>query len=190
MPLLARRIDELRQIRDPILTGARRAAFKLYRDARLRPSWRGEAGHHADQNVALEVVSSGPEPSRRDRTTPVPEPASGTCRSDPAQPRTRGVSEDSPRNKALRCIRPILHPRAACVFGHQAKDQLTRANGCRRARATASLAPSPSQPGQFRPSFSPRPPPNGSIRSGHALHQRSNLTRWTSSSGRAPRISC
>jgi len=113
----------------------------------------------------------------------VPETVSGTCQSDTAQPRTRGCSKHSPGNKALRCMRPILHPRAACVVGHRAKDELTTASGCRQARATASLAPTPSQCGQFRPSFSPGPRPNGSMMSGSALHQRSNPTRWASGGG-------
>src|SRR6476646_11967598 len=39
VPLLAHRIDELGQMRDPIRAGARRAALKLYRGARLRASW-------------------------------------------------------------------------------------------------------------------------------------------------------
>jgi hypothetical protein len=52
------------------------------------------------------------------------------------------LSEHSPANKTLRCIWLILHPRAACVVGHRAKDELTRAGGRRRARATASPAPS------------------------------------------------
>ncbi len=183
VPLLAHSIDELGQIRDPILPGARRAALELYRGARLQPSWPRESSHQADQNAAAKVASSGPEPSERDRTTPVPGPLRGTCQSDRAQPRTRGGSEHTPGNKALRGMRPILHPRAACVVGHRAKDQLATASGCRQARATASLAPTPSQRGQFRPSFSPGPQPTGSLMSGSALRQRSNPTRWASGSG-------
>ena len=80
-------------------------------------------------------------------------------------------------------MRPILHPRAASVVGHRAKDELTTASGCRQARATASVAPTRSQCGQFRPSFSPGPRPNGSMMSGSALHQRSNPTRWASGGG-------
>jgi hypothetical protein len=38
-------------------------------------------------------------------------------------------------------MRPILHPRAACVVGHRAKDELTTASGGRQARATAWIAP-------------------------------------------------
>jgi len=43
VPLIAHSLDELGQMRDPILAGARRAALKLYRGARLQPSWPREA---------------------------------------------------------------------------------------------------------------------------------------------------
>ncbi len=36
-------------------------------------------------------------------------------------------------------MRPILHPRAARVVGHRAKDEPTAASGCRQARTRASL---------------------------------------------------
>jgi hypothetical protein len=49
--------------------------------------------------------------------------------------------------------------------------------------ACCQLAPTPSQCGQFRPSFLPGPRPNGSMMSGKALHQRSNPTRWASGGG-------
>jgi hypothetical protein len=42
-------------------------------------------------------------------------------------------------------MRPILQPRAAYVIGHRAKDEPTRANGCRHTRATALLAPIPTR---------------------------------------------
>ena len=72
-------------------------------------------------------------------------------------------------------MRPILHPRAACVVGHRAKDELTTASGRRQARATAWLASTPSQCGQFRPSFSPGPRPNGSMMS--AVRYTTDRTR-------------
>ena len=104
------------------------------------------------------------------------------CQTDTAQPRTRGCSEHSPGNKALSCMRPILHPRAACVVGHWAKDELTGARGCRQARAMASMAPIAVGPVQTV--VLTRPRPNGSMMSGRALHRRSNPTRWASGSGR------
>ena len=62
----------------------------------------------------------------------MPQTVSDTRQSDTAQPRIRSC-EHSPGNKALRCIRPILHPRAACVVGHRAKDELRqRAAATRR----------------------------------------------------------
>ena len=141
MPLLARSVDEVGQIRDPIIAGARRAALKPYRGARLQPSWPREPQHQADQNAAAKVASSGPEPSELDRTAPVPHTAS-TCPSDTAHPSTTGCSEHSPGNKALRAMRLILPPRAAYVVGHRAKHDPTPASR-RRARATPSLAPTP-----------------------------------------------
>ena len=125
---------------------------------------------------------AGPEPSERDRTAPLPDTVSGMCQTDTAQPRTRGCSEHSPGNKALSCMRPILHPRAACVVGHWAKDELTGARGCRQARAMASMAPIAVGPVQTVVLTGPRP--NGSMMSGRALHRRSNPTRWASGSGR------
>ena len=128
-------------MRDPILAGARRAALELHRDARLQPSWPREAQHQADQNAAANLASSGPEPSEPDRTAPVPQTVSGTCQSDTAKPRTRGCSEHRPGNKALRCTRPILHPRAACVIGHRAKDERTQRAAAAREQRLRSPRP-------------------------------------------------
>ena len=144
---------------------------------------RGRARRSISQTSAAKVASSGPEPADRDRTAPVPQTVSGRCRSDTAQPKTRGCSEHSPGNEALRCMRPILHPRAACVVGHRAKDELTTAGGGRQARATALLPP----PFAVRPVQTvvvTRTAANGSMMSGSALRHRSNPTRWPSGRGR------
>ena len=172
-------------MRDPILARARWAALKPYQGGRLQPSWTREAYHQADQNGAAKVASSGPETSERDRTAPVSQTVGGRCQSDTLQARTRGCSEHSPENEALSRTRPILHPRAAYVVGHRAKDQLATASGSRQARATASLTPTPAQYGQSRPWFSPDPQPTRSLVSASAPHQRSNPPRWASGSGPA-----
>jgi hypothetical protein len=164
-------------MRDPILARARRAVLKLYRDGRLQPSWPREAKHQADQSVTAKPASSGPAPSDRDRTAPVPRTVRGPCGSDTVQARTRDCGEHSSGNKALSRMWLSLHPRAARVVGHRAKDELTeRAAAARRQRCGA--CPTPIAAGRVQTVLLTGRQPTGSLMSGIALHPRSNRRGW------------
>jgi hypothetical protein len=122
MPILTHSIDQLGQLRNPILASARRTALKPGRRAMPHGAWNGMTCHQTDQSAVRNGALGNP--SERDQPVHALKAVAGTFQRDASQPPTRRRTKRSPSSNTLHSMQPILDLSARHVFSHRANDEL------------------------------------------------------------------